>query len=222
MRARLLRQPDLETTKPQPEQGIIAAENQEKKEVEEDADSDSISNLAMNSTTDQQFNFTRSFHKSTIADNEIDAKDAKLERAEITEERPTLLDTEESDGGTIPSNGCTQHPTSSTAVDAVARAREEEAHRPPPKPPNLSSEWVLTDETTDLCLKSPPEASPSKAASVTAGDSNNALEWRQRNHGEADLDSHVMEEAGHGSNAQELEKHERYQQHHPTAAMVSG
>ncbi|MED6138119.1 hypothetical protein PIB30_071237 [Stylosanthes scabra] len=43
-RARLLRQPYPETTKPQPEQGIIAAESQEKKEVEEDVDSDSTSN----------------------------------------------------------------------------------------------------------------------------------------------------------------------------------
>ncbi|MED6218500.1 hypothetical protein PIB30_027156 [Stylosanthes scabra] len=152
--------------------------------LEEDADSDSTNNLAMNSSIDQQVNFTRSFHKSTIGHNEIDAEDAKLERAEIKEQSPTLLDTEESDGGTIPGNGCTQHPTSGAAVDAVKMAKEEEAHRPPPKPPNLSSEWVLTDETTVLRLKSAPETSPSKATNVTAGDSNNALVWRQRHHGE--------------------------------------
>ncbi|MED6113172.1 hypothetical protein PIB30_068377 [Stylosanthes scabra] len=79
MRARLLLQSDPETTKPQPEQGIAVVEIQGKKEVEEDADSDSTSNLAKNSTTDQQFNFTRSFHKSTSADNEIDVEDVKIE-----------------------------------------------------------------------------------------------------------------------------------------------
>ncbi|MED6167853.1 hypothetical protein PIB30_006501 [Stylosanthes scabra] len=43
------------------------------------ADPDSTSNLAMNSTTTQPFNFTRSFHQSTRADNEIDMEDKKLE-----------------------------------------------------------------------------------------------------------------------------------------------
>ncbi|KAL1319409.1 hypothetical protein AAHE18_15G276400 [Arachis hypogaea] len=66
---------DQEATKSQlsTEQEIAAASTEiQEKRGQIDANSDSTSNLATNPTTDHKFNFTRSVHKSSSPEYEID------------------------------------------------------------------------------------------------------------------------------------------------------
>ncbi|MED6123924.1 hypothetical protein PIB30_054158 [Stylosanthes scabra] len=110
-----------------------------------------------------------SYHEEVDLQELIDPKLQSIQQQdEVKEQCATLLDVEKSDDGTTLGNGVTQHMASSAAVNTVTRAKEEESHRQPPKPPNLSLEGMVGNEATDLCLATMPAVSLCKTANVAA------------------------------------------------------